>query len=65
MKGELVQLNGNRNQAETQNGEGLVNITRRRFLQVLGATSAVGAAACASPAKQEILPYLERLHREL
>ena len=59
MKGELVQLNGNRNQAETQNGEGLVNITRRRFLQVLGATSAVGAAACASPAKQEILPYVK------
>ena len=59
MKGELVQLNGNRKQAETQNGEGLVNITRRRFLQVLGATSAVGAAACASPQKQEILPYVK------
>jgi anaerobic selenocysteine-containing dehydrogenase/Fe-S-cluster-containing dehydrogenase component len=59
MKGELVQLNGTRKQAETQNGEGLVNITRRRFLQVLGATSAVGAAACASPAKQEILPYVK------
>ena len=59
MKGELVQLNENRKQAETQNGEGLVNITRRRFLQVLGATSAVGAAACASPAKQEILPYVK------
>lgn len=59
MKGELVQLNGNRKQAESQNGEGLVNITRRRFLQVLGATSAVGAAACANPAKQEILPYVK------
>jgi anaerobic selenocysteine-containing dehydrogenase/Fe-S-cluster-containing dehydrogenase component len=59
MKGELVQLNGNRKQAESGSGEGLVNITRRRFLQVLGATSAVGAAACASPAKQEILPYVK------
>jgi anaerobic selenocysteine-containing dehydrogenase/Fe-S-cluster-containing dehydrogenase component len=59
MKGELVQLNGNRKQAETQSGEGLVNITRRRFLQVLGATSAVGAAACAHPAQQEILPYVK------
>jgi hypothetical protein len=43
MKGELVQLNGNRKQAETQNGEGLVNITRRRFLQVLGATCEGGS----------------------
>lgn len=59
MKGELVQLNGNRTKEGAENGEGLVNISRRRFLQVLGATSAVGAAACASPAKQEILPYVK------
>jgi len=59
MKGELVQLNGNRTAAEANGGEGLVTISRRRFLQVLGATSAVGAAACASPAKQEIFPYVK------
>jgi anaerobic selenocysteine-containing dehydrogenase/Fe-S-cluster-containing dehydrogenase component len=59
MKGELVQLNENRTQVGAENGEGLVQISRRRFLQVLGATSAVGAAACANPARQEILPYVK------
>jgi molybdopterin-containing oxidoreductase family iron-sulfur binding subunit len=59
MKGELVQLNENRTQVGAESGEGLFQISRRRFLQVLGATSAVGAAACANPAKQEILPYVK------
>jgi anaerobic selenocysteine-containing dehydrogenase/Fe-S-cluster-containing dehydrogenase component len=59
MKGELVQLNENRSQVGAEAGEGLVQISRRRFLQVLGATSAVGAAACANPARQEILPYVK------
>lgn len=59
MKGELVQLNSDRNQEKVSATGSLVQISRRRFLQVLGASSAVGAAACANPAEQKILPYVK------
>ncbi len=59
MEGQIVQLNGRKEKAEKPEGSGLVSISRRRFLQALGASTAVGAAACASPAKQEILPYVK------
>lgn len=61
MEGDIVQLNsGRKNSSENQESSGsLVNISRRRFLQVLGATSAVGAAACANPAEQKIVPYVK------
>lgn len=57
MKGENAELNGSQNEAAT--GAGLVQISRRRFLQVLGATSAVGATACANSAEQNILPFVK------
>jgi anaerobic selenocysteine-containing dehydrogenase/Fe-S-cluster-containing dehydrogenase component len=59
MKVENNQLNENSQAPEATNGSGLVNISRRRFLQGLAATSAVGAAACGTPVKQEILPYVK------
>jgi anaerobic selenocysteine-containing dehydrogenase/Fe-S-cluster-containing dehydrogenase component len=59
MKGESFQGNQNPQEMQTAQGGSLVQISRRRFLQVLGASSAVGAAACASPVKQEILPYVK------
>jgi molybdopterin-containing oxidoreductase family iron-sulfur binding subunit len=63
MEGDIVQLNASQKKSkgsEAQEGHGsLVNISRRRFLQVLGATSAVGAAACANPAEQKIVPYVK------
>ena len=63
MEGDIVQLNASQKKSkssEAQEGNGsLVNISRRRFLQVLGATSAVGAAACANPAEQKIVPYVK------
>jgi anaerobic selenocysteine-containing dehydrogenase/Fe-S-cluster-containing dehydrogenase component len=40
-------------------GAGLVSISRRKFLRVLGAGSAVGAVGCASDASQQILPYVK------
>lgn len=57
MKGENAELNGSQNEATPASG--LVQISRRRFLQVLGATSAVGATACANSAEQKILPYVK------
>ncbi len=57
MKGENAELNGSQNEATPASG--LVQISRRRFLQVLGATSAVGATACANSAEQNILPYVK------
>lgn len=65
MEGEMVQLNGSRKEAEQVSGNGanqgpLVQISRRRFLQVLGATSAAaGVAACANPAEQKIVSYVK------
>ena len=59
MEGENLQLNGSQVEAQTSSPSGLVQISRRRFLQVLGATSAVGAAACANPADQKIVPYVK------
>jgi len=59
MKGENAQLNGGASVGEQLPNNGLVRISRRRFLQVLGATTAVGAAACANPAEQNILPYVK------
>ena len=56
MEGEIVQLNANRKNGE---GAGLVQISRRRFLQGLGATTALGAAACANPVEQNILPNVK------
>jgi anaerobic selenocysteine-containing dehydrogenase/Fe-S-cluster-containing dehydrogenase component len=63
MEGDIAQMKAGQKSSEEalQNvaGGGLVQISRRRFLQVLGATSAVGAAACANPADQKILPYVK------
>ncbi len=59
MEGQIVQLKGRKERSEKAEGSGLVSISRRRFLQALGASTAVGAAACASPAQQEILPYVK------
>lgn len=63
MEGEIVQLNASQQTAEgasqTSSGGSLVQISRRRFLQVLGATSAAGAAACANPADQKIVSYVK------
>jgi anaerobic selenocysteine-containing dehydrogenase/Fe-S-cluster-containing dehydrogenase component len=59
MEGEIVQLNSGRKEAQAEAGAGLVQISRRRFLQALGATSAVGAAACANPSEQKIVSYVK------
>jgi anaerobic selenocysteine-containing dehydrogenase/Fe-S-cluster-containing dehydrogenase component len=63
MEGDIVQLNASQQGAgepsATTSGGSLVQISRRRFLQVLGAASATGAAACANPADQKILPYVK------
>ena len=59
MKGDNGQLNGSQGEAIVGAAAGLVQISRRRFLQGLGVTSAVGAAACANPAEQTILPYVK------
>ena len=63
MEGDIVQLNASQKGVEGPSqkptGGSLVQISRRRFLQVLGATSAVGAAACANPADQKIVPYVK------
>jgi anaerobic selenocysteine-containing dehydrogenase/Fe-S-cluster-containing dehydrogenase component len=59
MEGKNVELNGGPNEAQTPAGSSLVQISRRRFLQVLGASSALGAAACANPADQKIVPYVK------
>jgi anaerobic selenocysteine-containing dehydrogenase/Fe-S-cluster-containing dehydrogenase component len=59
MKVEGVEHNDNGQEPTASSGAGLVQISRRRFLQVLGASSAVGAAACGTPVKQEILPYVK------
>lgn len=62
MEGEIVQLNANRKSADK---EGLVQISRRRFLQGLGATTALGAAACANPVEQNILPNVKGVAEEI
>jgi anaerobic selenocysteine-containing dehydrogenase/Fe-S-cluster-containing dehydrogenase component len=60
MKDDLVQLNKGQNKAQkNSNSSGLVQISRRRFLQGLGATTALSAAACANPAEQKIFPYVK------
>ena len=67
MEGDIVQLNASQKAtegpaekpAERPSSGSLVQISRRRFLQVLGATSAVGAAACANPADQKIVSYVK------
>jgi anaerobic selenocysteine-containing dehydrogenase/Fe-S-cluster-containing dehydrogenase component len=59
MEGKNFQSNGSHEEAQSGSSAGLVQISRRRFLQVLGATSAVGAAACANPADQKIVPYVK------
>jgi len=59
MKGDNSQLNGSQSEGIVGAAAGLVQISRRRFLQGLGVTSAVGAAACANPAEQTILPYVK------
>lgn len=63
MEGDIAQMNASQKSSELSSdstaGGSLVQISRRRFLQVLGATSAVGAAACANPADQKILPYVK------
>ena len=59
MKGDNGQLNESQSEAIVGAAAGLVQISRRRFLQGLGVTSAVGAAACANPAEQTILPYVK------
>lgn len=63
MEGDIAQINASQKSSQvsgnSSGGGSLVQISRRRFLQVLGATSAVGAAACASPADQKILPYVK------
>ncbi len=56
MEGQIVQLNASR---KSEEGTGLVQISRRRFLQALGATTAVGATACANPVEQNILPNVK------
>jgi hypothetical protein len=43
MKGDNGQLNESQNEAIVGAAAGLVQISRRRFLQGLGVTSAVGA----------------------
>ena len=62
MEGEIIQLNANRKSAAK---EGLVQISRRRFLQGLGATTALGAAACANPVEQNILPNVKGVAEEI
>ena len=63
MEGDIVQLNASQQKSAEQLASAprgpLVQISRRRFLQVLGAASATGVAACASPADQKILPYVK------
>lgn len=59
MKGDNGQLNESQSEAIVGAAAGLVQISRRRFLQGLGVTSAVSAAACANPAEQTILPYVK------
>lgn len=56
MEGQIVQLNASRN---GEKGSSLVQISRRRFLQGLGATTALGATACANPVEQNILPNVK------
>lgn len=62
MEGEIVQLNANR---KSTGAEGLVQISRRRFLQALGATTAVGATACANPVEQNILPNVKGIPEQI
>lgn len=59
MEGQIVQLKGRKEKGGEPESSSLVSISRRRFLQVLGAGSAMGAAACASPVKQEIVSYVK------
>jgi anaerobic selenocysteine-containing dehydrogenase/Fe-S-cluster-containing dehydrogenase component len=68
MEREMVKLNASDAETNGREGEippqaasqgGLISISRRRFLKVLGAGSAVGAAGCASDATQKILPYVK------
>ena len=56
MEGQIVQLNTSR---KGEKGSSLVQISRRRFLQGLGATTALGATACANPVEQNILPNVK------
>jgi anaerobic selenocysteine-containing dehydrogenase/Fe-S-cluster-containing dehydrogenase component len=65
MEGQIVKLNTknkvSQDSSAVENGTaaGLINISRRKFLKVLGAGSAVGAAGCANDASQKILPYVK------
>lgn len=59
MKDDLVQLNIGQKKQQKDGAAGLVQISRRRFLQGLGATTALSAAACANPAEQKIFPYVK------
>lgn len=67
MEGKIVQLNGSSQgeQSVTETGAGLVQISRRRFLQVLGATTALSAAACANPVEQKILPNVKGIPEQI
>ena len=59
MKDDLVQLNVAQKTEVADASTGLIQISRRRFLQGIGAATAVSAAACANPAEQKIFPYVK------
>jgi len=59
----LVSINSRREQAAHATGESSAEssagVSRRSFLKILGATSAVGVAGCAEDQKQTILPFVK------